>query len=146
MKNKVSIDEFLKIERQSLISNPLVKQLNEVCGTLDTLLDNCEATDQLLKNNIAILKNSTQLLQYELYTALKSDDFLDCMQRASIVRQYADSLRSSSQTLIESNEFDNTYISVFRDEMEKFRELFRDWAHEIKQMDRNGLDDEWGLF
>ena len=146
MKNKVSVDEFLKNERQSLLGNPLVKQLDEVCGTLDVLLDNCEATDRLLKNNIAILKNSIPLLQYELYSALKSNDFLDCMQKASIVRQYAKSLRLSSQTLIESNEFDNTYISVLKDEMEKFRELFRNWAQEIKQMERNGLVDEWGLF
>ena len=41
--------------------------------------------------------------------------------------------------------FDKAYVKSFRDEMERFRELFREWAKEI-QAQENEYKDEWGLF
>jgi hypothetical protein len=47
--------------------------------------------------------------------------------------------------LIDSEAFDEKYINMFREEMERFRELFKTWAIEIRDKE-NDFEDEWGLF
>ena len=68
------------------------------------------------------------------------------MQNAAIIRYHSDYLLLASHTLNYLDCFDKRYVSVFRDEMEEFQQLFKTWAKEIKEMDKEDFEDEWGLF
>ena len=59
---------------------------------------------------------------------------------------HADYLFLASYSLTSLNSFYEGHISVFRDEMGEFQQLFKAWAIDIKEMDKEDFEDEWGLF
>ena len=81
----------------------------------------------------------------KLASGLGSDDYVLSMQKASIIRDHAEYLRLSNHMLNSLGVFDKAYVKAFREEMERFRELFREWAQEIREQE-NDFNDEWGLF
>ena len=68
------------------------------------------------------------------------------MQNTSIIRHHADYLLLASHTLNSLNCFDKGHVSVFREEMEEFQQLFKAWVKEIKEMDKEDFEDEWDFF
>ena len=134
-------------ERNSKAKNhPLTFQLSELTDTLYVLLKFPKTEDELIKSHIEIIRESFNLINAKLYSALRSDSYLVCMQNAAIIRSHADYLLLSSHTLNSLNCFDKGHVSVFRDEMEEFQQFFKAWAKEIKKMDKEDFEDEWGLF
>ncbi len=126
--------------------HPLAAHLDELSDTLKVLLAYPKSDDELIKSHILIIEESLILIKAKLYSALRSDSYLVCMQNAAIIRSHADYLLLSSHTLNSLQSFDRGHVNVFRQEMEEFRELFNAWATEIKAMDKDGFEDEWGLF
>lgn len=92
------------------------------------------------------LTGAMMVLTAKLYAALHSDSYLVCMQNAAIIRSEAEYLRLSSHMLNSSNDYDRAYVAVFREDMEKFRALFAEWAKKIHSMDKDDIEDDWGLF
>lgn len=127
-------------------SHMLYKQIVEVYETLKVLLDNANNENDYLTANKELLIESVFIIRAKLYSALQSDSYIVCMSNAAEIRKHADYLLLSSHTLNDMKQFDKQYISVFRNEMETFKTLFKTWAFEIKLMDKEDFEDEWGLF
>ena len=146
----LSDEEKREIERQQqeederLASHPLNIQANEIMNMIDVLLDTCN--DEKARDMYgATLRESAMIILAKLASGLTSDDYVISMQKASIIRDHAEYLRLSNHMLNSLEVFDKSYVKAFREEMEKFRTLFREWADEIRSQD-NEYEDEWGLF
>lgn len=126
--------------------HPLQLQLNEIGNTIQILLESANGKDDLLNVQTELIQQSLLIIKAKLYSALRSDCYLVCMQNASMIRYHGEYLKVSSNALKDSGQFNGNYINVFRQEMEEFRELFKAWVHDLKKMDKQELEDEWGLF
>jgi hypothetical protein len=120
--------------------------LCELTETLNVLLKYPTTDNEITKSHIEIITESVNLIRAKLFSALRSDSYLVCMQNAALIRHHADYLLLASYTLNSLNCFDEGHVEVFRAEMEEFQRLFKEWAAEIKAMDKEDFEDEWGLF
>lgn len=132
--------------RHKKAKHPLTAHLDELTDTLKVLFAYPESEDELVMSHIRFIEESLMLIKAKLYSALRSDSYLVCMQNAAIIRSHAEYLLVSSHNLKSLQSFDKEHVSVFREEMEEFRNLFNIWAREIKAMDKEDFEDEWGLF
>jgi hypothetical protein len=126
--------------------HPLAVHNMEIANTLLVLLKYPKTEDDYITSHIELIQESFNMIKVKLYSALRSGSYIVCMQNASIIRHHADYLLLASHTLNSLNCFDKGHVSVFRDEMEEFQQLFKAWAKEIKEMDKEDFEDEWGLF
>jgi len=65
------------------------------------------------------------------------------MENASIIRKNAQFIKSSMLTMIAEKAIEEVHGMVIREEIDKFRMLFRDW---VSTFERDEFEDEWGLF
>jgi hypothetical protein len=65
------------------------------------------------------------------------------MENASIIRKNAQFISSSMLTMIAEGVIEDAHGMVIRDEIDKFRLLFRHW---VSTFERDEFEDEWGLF
>lgn len=65
------------------------------------------------------------------------------MENASIIRKNAQFIKSSMLTMMAEKVIEEAHGQVIRDEIDKFRELFRIWAGTFE---KDEYEDEWGLF
>lgn len=65
------------------------------------------------------------------------------MENASIIRKNAQFIKSSMLTLMAEDVIEKAHGHVIRDEIDKFRELFKDWVNTFQ---KDEFEDEWGLF
>jgi hypothetical protein len=140
------LNREMERQRHFVKNHPLLKQAKEASHTLKTLLESSEDSTDHMESFTSSLTGAMMVVTAKLYSALSSDSYLVCMQNASLIRSEAEYLRLSSHMLKSSNDYDKAYVAVFREEMEKFRVLFIEWAKEIRAMEKDGVDDEWGLF
>jgi hypothetical protein len=141
---KEEIEKHLSDKTNRVRSHPLMKQAEEIVGMIDVLLETC--SDETFADLYgSTLRESAWMLRIKLNSALDSDSYLLCMQNAALIREHAQYLRLANHSLKLSKGFDEQHILLFRQEMEKFRALFRDWIKEVHEMERD-VDDEWGLF
>ncbi len=136
-------EKEMRKENEKLQKHPLLKQAKEVLAIVDALLDTC--SDETREVYGSTLRESAMIVVAKLHAGLASDNYALCMQKAAIIREHGEYLRLSNHLLSASGAFDEKYVAMFRQEMETFRLLFKDWAKEIQQME-NDLEDEWGLF
>jgi hypothetical protein len=139
-------NERFEEKRKSVKNHPLLKQATEVRDTLKALIESNDNSNEEVESFATSLTGAIRVVTVKLHSALGSDSYLVCAQNAAIIRQEAEYLRLSSHLLKSIGGYDKAYISVFREEMETFRTLFIQWVKEIHQMDREGIEDEWGLF
>ncbi len=137
------IEREMKAEDARVNKHPLMLQAQEILNIVDYLLDSTDS--ETIDMYGGTLRESTMMLVVKLSSALRSDSYVICMQSASIIRDHAEYLRLSNHMLTDSEAFDEKYITMFREEMERFRELFKIWVKEIRDKD-NDFEDEWGLF
>ncbi len=140
------LEQEMERRRHSVKNHPLFKQAKEASHTLETLLETGKQAEDHMESFTSSLTGAMMVLTAKLYAALHSDSYLVCMQNAAIIRNEAEYLRLSSHMLNSSSDYDRAYVSVFREDMEKFRILFSEWVKEIRTMDKDGIEDEWGLF
>jgi hypothetical protein len=65
------------------------------------------------------------------------------MENASIIRKNAQFIKSSMLTMMSEGAIEKAHGKVIREEIDKFRFLFRDW---VATFQRDEFEDEWGLF
>jgi flavorubredoxin len=65
------------------------------------------------------------------------------MENATIIRKNAQTVKSSMLTMIAEGAIEEAHGMVIRDEIDKFRMLFRHW---VSTFERDEFEDEWGLF
>ncbi len=148
--DELSEEEQRELERREeeedfrIESHPLNVQAGEIMDMIDVLLDTA-SEDSTRDMFGATLRESAAIIMAKLASGLRSDSYLISMQKAAIIRDHAEYLRLSNHMLTNLKTFDPKYVKAFREEMEKFRELFIEWAAEIRNMD-DDIEDEWGLF
>lgn len=137
-------EKEMEREDRKIDSHPLYSQAKEIMTLVDVLLDTND--DENLRLHFGpTLKESAMIILAKLNSGLRSDSYVTAMQKASLIRDHAEYLRLSNHTLNSTKGFDPKYVKLFRQEMEKFRELFVLWALEIHKMSPD-YEDEWGLF
>ena len=65
------------------------------------------------------------------------------MENASIIRKNAQYIKSAMLTMIAERVIEESHGRVIREEIDKFRLLFRHW---VSTFERDEFEDEWGLF
>ena len=83
---------------------------------------------------------------YQVAVKIKSSEaglYMIRMENASIIRKNAQFISSSMLTMIAEEAIEEAHGMVIRDEINKFRKLFRHW---VSTFERDEFEDEWGLF
>ncbi|MBL0272064.1 MAG: hypothetical protein IPQ06_03060 [Chitinophagaceae bacterium] len=83
---------------------------------------------------------------YHVAVKIKSSEaglYMIRMENASIIRKNAQFISSSILTIIAEGVIEEAHGMVIREEIDKFRMLFRQW---VSTFERDEYEDEWGLF
>lgn len=83
---------------------------------------------------------------YQVAVKIKSSEaglYMIRMENASIIRKNAQFIKSSMLTMIAEKVIEEAHGKVIREEIDKFRILFRHW---VSTFERDEFEDEWGLF
>ena len=65
------------------------------------------------------------------------------MENASIIRKNAQFIQSGMLMMMTENVIEEAHGKVIRDEIDKFRNLFKHW---VSTFQKDEFEDEWGLF
>lgn len=83
---------------------------------------------------------------YQVAVKIKSSEaglYMIRMENATLIRKNAQFISSSMLTMIAEGVIEEAHGMVIRDEINKFRVLFRHW---VSTFERDEFEDEWGLF
>lgn len=83
---------------------------------------------------------------YQVAIKIKSSEvglYTIRMENASIIRKNAQFISSSMLTMMAESVIEEAHGYVIRDEINKFRELFKIW---VSTFQKDEYEDEWGLF
>src|SRR5690606_1746452 len=145
-------EDFKEYQREQeamnrrLARHPLAIQAREILNIVTTMKDTCSDDDGHTRNLLDTMMASAMTMHVKTRTALRSEMYTLAMQAAAIVRDHASFLLITNHSLRESESIDKDHVKMFRAEMEKYRQLFYDWAGTLKALDNDDDVDEWGLF
>ena len=83
---------------------------------------------------------------YEVAVKIKSSEaglYIIRMENAAIIRKNAQFIKISTNSFMLEGFMEPQHRQIIRDEIDRFRELFKTWVSTFKKDD---CDDEWGLF
>jgi len=83
---------------------------------------------------------------YQVAVKIKSSEaglYTIRMENASIIRKNAQFIKSSMLTMMSEKVIEKAHGYVIREEIDKFRELFKTW---VSTFQKDEYEDEWGLF
>ena len=83
---------------------------------------------------------------YQVAVKIKSSEaglYTIRMENASIIRKNAQFIKSSMLTMMSEGVIEKAHGYVIREEIDKFRELFKIW---VSTFQKDEYEDEWGLF
>lgn len=83
---------------------------------------------------------------YQVAVKIKSSEaglYMIRMENASIIRKNAQFIKSSMLTMMGEGAIEEAHGLVIREEIDKFRMLFRHW---VSTFEKDEFEDEWGLF
>lgn len=83
---------------------------------------------------------------YQVVVKIKSSEaglYMIRMENACIIRKNAQFIKSSILTMIAEGIIEEAHGMVIREEIDKFRLLFRQW---VSTFEIDEFEDEWGLF
>jgi len=65
------------------------------------------------------------------------------MENAAIIRKTAQFIYISMDSFVEEGIMEDMHRQIIRDEIDKFRTLFKTW---VATFEKDDVEDEWGLF
>ena len=83
---------------------------------------------------------------YQVAVKIKSSEaglYIIRMENASIIRKNAQFIKSSMLTMMSESVIEEDYVKIIRNEIDKFRELFKAW---VATFQKDEYEDEWGLY
>ena len=83
---------------------------------------------------------------YQVAVKIKSSEaglYMIRMENACLIRKNAQYIKSSMLTMIAEKVIEESHGMIIREEIDKFRLLFRHW---VSTFERDEFEDEWGLF
>ncbi|MDQ2751557.1 MAG: hypothetical protein M3R72_00875 [Bacteroidota bacterium] len=127
----------------------MYKQWNTVLFVLKTAFDSLkQAPPDSLYTLEYIDETKAMVLgdAYEVGAKIKSSEvglYIIRMENAAIIRKNAQFIKISTHHFIEEELMSEEYSKVIRDEIDKFKELFKQW---VASFEKDEFEDEWGLF
>jgi len=146
----LSPEENERLEREiqekdeKIFSHPLYLKAEEIYKIVQTMSDTMDENEREM--HMSTLRESAMMLAPKFAGAMTSESWTLCMQNASIMRYHAQYLHTSTSMLHEMSDIPEEYVKVLRSEMEEFRDLFKEWIKTFKDLEDEGIEDEWGLF
>jgi hypothetical protein len=137
-------DDDFEREIDAFRKSPLFQKAMEIHDIVDAL--SSSLTDDDTRRYVSSLKESSIIIPAKIAGAYGSGSWLICMQNASLIRYHAEYLHTASSGLKMFSGADKNYVKVLRDEMEIFREMFKEWVQSFGSMEKDDYEDEWGLF
>ena len=131
-------------KRREVQNHPLMRSGQEVFDLLYALIDTIEDDDK--QAMFDYLREDASVMLSKIAGAIASESWLISIGNAAVIRQHAYTLFISTHTLGEFTDTDNSYIKLFRTEMESFKLVFLEWVAKVHAMDRDGEQDDWGVF
>jgi len=131
-------------ERQKRRNHPLLKKAQDILKIVHTLYETADEKDR--ERYLDSLYQSAIMLGPKIAGALGGGSWQLNMQNAALVRYHASYLLISNHGLETFTKTDPAYIKLLRSEVEEFRELFKEWVSTFKDLEDEGIEDEWGLF
>lgn len=125
-------------------SKALFDKAKGILQTVESLRATLEKEEE--SEYISTLMESALIIPAKIAGASGSGNWHIYMQNASLIRYHAEYLLVSCHGLREFTSAEESYIKVFRREMEEFRDLFREWVKTFDQLERDDYEDDWGLF
>ncbi len=83
---------------------------------------------------------------YEVAVKIRSSEaglYIIRMENAAIIRKNAQFIKISTNGFIEDDLMEEQYRQIIRNEIDTFREFFKQW---VASFERDDCEDEWGLF
>ncbi len=132
-------------EKQDKIKrHPLRKKGNEVYEIVSAFIESLSGDAREMY--AGTLMESALIINGKLAGAMATNNWLICMQNASIIRYHAEYILTSTSGLTAFTNADKDYVKVLRTTMQEFRELFKEWVKSFDSLEKEDFEDEWGLF
>ena len=96
----------------------------------------------IIEDHISMLTGDA----YEVAAKIKSSEaglYIIRMENAAIIRKNAQFIKISTNGFILEDLMEPQHCQIIRDEIDRFRELFRIW---VSSFEKDEFEDEWGLF
>lgn len=95
------------------------------------------------EENINMLLGDAVQIAAKIRSSEAGDLYIIRMENACIIRKNAQFIASSILMMAEEKVIDEKHGSVIREEIDAFRELFKQW---VATFQKDETEDEWGLF
>ncbi|MCW3112485.1 MAG: hypothetical protein JWR18_881 [Segetibacter sp.] len=122
--------------------NQIMIMLTGALGTIKEISETGEEADFVAGQKAMILGDA-----YEVGAKIRSSEaasmFVLKMENAAIIRKNAQFVKSALLNLVFQNELDEEHAETLRNEIDDFRQLFKNW---VNSFERDEYTDEWGLF
>lgn len=141
---KEELEREEKAKKQAIRTSPVYKKASEIYNTVSALVESLPEKDKEFHQ--CILLESAMMLAPKIAGAMSSESWLLSMQNAAIVRYHAEYLHTSTSGLRLFSKVEKDYVKVLREDMEEFRELFKEWVKTFEKLEHEDYTDEWGLF
>ncbi len=138
------VEREMREKRERLHNHPLYLKADEIFHTVHTMSETLEQEEREMY--MRSLLESAMMLAPKFAGAMASESWTVCMQNAAIMRYHAQYLYASTSMLHLMSGVPEEYVKVLRTELKDFRELFRAWVKTFKNLEDEGIEDEWGLF
>ncbi len=137
-------DDFERMQKNKR-HQPIYLKAVDIFRTVEALAASLKGDDKEMYMDT--IRESAMMLAPKIAGVIGGDSWVLSMQNASIIRYHAQYLHTSTSGLKVFTKADKDYIKVLRDDMEEFRELFKEWVSTFAKMEKEEWDeDEWGLF
>jgi hypothetical protein len=125
----------------------MYEQWNQVLIVLKGAFDSLkEPGTANLYSKDYIEDHKAMLLAYEVGVKIRSSEaglYIIRMENAAIIRKNAQFIKISTNGFIDDDLMEEQYRLVIRNEIDTFRELFKQW---VATFEKDDCEDEWGLF
>lgn len=141
--------EEWKLKPTREAAKALYAQWKQVMIVLNGALDSINTMNEKDDFNVKRWENIKEMALAEAYqVAVKiigseAGMYMIRMESACIIRMNAQSIKSSLFLMISKGVIEGAYGNVIREEIDKFRLLFRNW---VSTFEKDEYEDEWGLF
>jgi hypothetical protein len=131
-------------ERRKLEALPIYKKALEILDLTEQIVDtfNDEDTARIHRQ---IMLEDAMIIPAKIAGAEAMDDYILKMENATVIKIHARSLLTQTSSAKYLDLQDERYLQLLRDEIEAFRQLFKEWIQSF-ETGTTKEGDGWGLF
>lgn len=145
-REQTSVHSFFTKEKLETIYYPLRLKIVDAQTALRTLLYSTDMIYPLTERRKQIMLASVLKIRSGLSSAVVSKDYLELVQNAFIIEDILHFALTFADAFDEVESFDKKQVSIFRQEMLAFNDLFKLWVDALKSIDDEALANEGDFF